>query len=185
MSVDLPLPPVPADIGIVREFVNTTDHETQTDELTTPTELTAYLFGAKLMPKRTRATEDDLALALKLRRGLRQALELNHDGETRPIVELEAALAQLPIALEWTGNSVAVRASGEGVHRGLAEIAVAMQRTVAEGIWWRLKICSSDECEWAYYDKSKNRSRNWCEYGCGNKLKMRAYRERQRASSSS
>ena len=44
-----------------------------------------------------------------------------------------------------------------------------------------LKICSSDECEWAYYDHSKNRSRHWCEYGCGNRVKTRAYRARRRA----
>ena len=50
-----------------------------------------------------------------------------------------------------------------------------------EGQWWRLKICASDECEWAYYDHSKNRSRNYCEYNCGNKLKTRAYRARQKA----
>ena len=84
MSVDLPLPPVPADIATVREFVNTTDYETQSDDLTTPAELTAYLYAARLMPKRSRATEDDLALALQLRRGMRRALELNHGGESAP-----------------------------------------------------------------------------------------------------
>ena len=65
-------------------------------------------------------------------------------------------LAQLPTVLSWSGDAVRLEASGDGVRRGLAEIAVAMQRAVAEGIWWRLKICSSDECEWAYYDNSKN-----------------------------
>src|SRR5690349_14913194 len=135
MSVDLPLPPAPADVATVREFVNTTDHETQSDDLTTPAALTAYLYDAGPMATRSRATADDLALALQLRRGLRRALELNHDDETAPISELEDALAQLPISLEWTGNSVAVTATGDGVRRGLAEIAVAMQRAVAEGIW--------------------------------------------------
>lgn len=181
MSVELPLPPVPADIAIVREFVNTTDHETQTDDLTTPAELAGYLVAAGLVPRRIRAAQEDLELALQLRRGLRRALELNHDGDSESIPELERALAVLPIVLTWSGNAAEVSAGGDGVRRGLAEIAVAMQRAVADGTWWRLKICSSDECEWAYYDNSKNRSRNWCEYGCGNKLKMRAYRARQKA----
>ena len=26
-------------------------------------------------------------------------------------------------------------------------------------------------------------ARNWCEYGCGNRIKVRAYRERRRATS--
>jgi len=184
MTEDLPLPPVPADIAIVREFVNTTDYETQSDDLTTTAELTAYLYDGKLMPKRSRATADDLALARLLRRGLRRALELNHEDESKPIPELESALERLPITMEWAGSRVRIVSNSDGVRGGLAEIALAMQRAVAEGIWWRLKICSSDECEWAYYDKSKNKSRNWCEYGCGNKLKMRAYRARQKATGS-
>ena len=81
MVEDLPPPPVPTDIGIVREFVNTTDYETQSDDLTTPAELTRYLYDAGLMVRRSRASEGDLALARRLRRGLRRALELNHDGE--------------------------------------------------------------------------------------------------------
>ena len=65
--------------------------------------------------------------------------------------------------------------------RGLAQIGLATHDAAADGLWWRLKICAWDECEWAYYDHSRNRSRSYCEYGCGNKLKIRAYRARQRA----
>jgi len=181
MSADLDLPEVPRDIGIVREFVNTTDYETQSDELTTPAELTGYLHRAGLMPRRSRATHDDLELARRLRRGLRRALELNHGGESAAVADLDTALAELPFALAWTGQGSAVVCPAVGVRGALGEIALAMQRAVSDGIWWRLKICSSDECEWAYYDNSKNRSRNWCEYGCGNRVKMRAYRLRQKA----
>ena len=58
-----------------------------------------------------------------------------------------------------------------------------MNEAVADGTWRRLKICADHECDWAYYDASKNRARNWCEYGCGNRAKVRAYRQRQRATS--
>jgi predicted RNA-binding Zn ribbon-like protein len=180
-SSDTPTPVVPRDIGIVRDFVNTTDREFGTDDLTSPAELTGYLHRDGLMPRRSRATDDDLALALQLRAGLRAALELNHDAASAPVPELESALAQLPLELRWDGDRAALAPAVPGVRGGLASIAIAMGNAVAEGIWWRLKICSSDECEWAYYDKSKNRSARWCEYGCGDKLKMRAYRARKRA----
>ena len=62
---------------------------------------------------------------------------------------------------------------------GLARIAIAAHTATTERTWPRLKICAWDECEWAYYDHSKNRSRHWCEYGCGNKVKTRAYRARE------
>jgi predicted RNA-binding Zn ribbon-like protein len=178
---DTPSPVVPPDIGVVRDFVNTTDHELGTDDLTTPAELTAYLHRAGLLERRTRSTEDDLALARQLRAGLRRALELNHVAGSGHVPELEAALERLPMGLRWSGDRVALVPSDVGVPGALAKIAVSMSNAVSEGIWWRLKICSSDECEWAYYDRSKNRSARWCEYGCGDKLKMRAYRARQRS----
>src|ERR1700754_95738 len=79
-TVDLPRPDVPRPIAVVRDFVNTTDHETGTDDLTTPAALSRYLVAEGLMERETRATRADLGLALRLRAGLRTALELNHDG---------------------------------------------------------------------------------------------------------
>jgi len=179
-AVDLPRPDVPAPIAVVRDFVNTTDHETGLDELTTRAELTRYLVREGLLPRPARASDDDLALALRLRSGLRRALELNHDGGADQLPALSAALRELPIGLDWAGEAPVLRVTGSGVRGALARIGIAAHEAGAEGIWWRLKICAYDECEWAYYDHSKNRSRNWCEYGCGNKLKTRAYRARQR-----
>ena len=50
------------------------------------------------------------------------------------------------------------------------------------GEWERLKLCENPECLWAFYDGSRNRSGSWCRMGqCGNRLKNRAYRERQRS----
>ena len=180
-ATDIPPPVVPRDIGLVRDFVNTTDHETGTDDLTSPTELSAYLEAAGLLSGRHRATSDDLALALRLRAGLRRALELNHDGASAPIPELDTVLAELPCELRWLGDRAELRPVRVGVPGAVTEIALAMQAAIAADRWWRLKICSSDECEWAYYDKSKNRSARWCEYGCGDRIKMRAYRARQKA----
>jgi len=38
------------------------------------------------------------------------------------------------------------------------------------------------DCQWAFYDRSKNRSGRWCSMRtCGNRTKTRAYRTRRRA----
>ena len=47
----LPRPDVPAPIAVVRDFVNTTDHEDGTDELTTKAELSRYLLREGLLPR--------------------------------------------------------------------------------------------------------------------------------------
>ncbi len=73
--------------------------------------------------------------------------------------------------------------AASGIAGALARVGLAALEARASEVWRRLKICAFDECEWAYYDHSKNRSRHSCEYGCGNKLKTRAYRARRRAGS--
>ncbi|MGH3347567.1 MAG: CGNR zinc finger domain-containing protein [Nocardioides sp.] len=174
---------VPRAIAVVRDFVNTTDRETGTDDLSSPADLTRYLADRDLMPRATRATAKDLAAAIRLRTGLRRALELNHDGDAAALPELARSLADQPVSLTWSAKGAVVTTAAPGVRGALARIAIAAHTAAAEGIWWRLKICAWDECEWAFYDHSKNRSRNWCEYGCGNKVKTRAYRARKAAAS--
>jgi predicted RNA-binding Zn ribbon-like protein len=165
----------------VRDFVNTTDHETGVDELTSQAGLVRYLVREGLLPGSGRASVDDLALAHRLRTGLRAALAANHDGATQAAPELARALRDLPVALDWTDAGPTLRTTVGGVRGALAQIGLAAQQAANEGLWWRLKICSLDECQWAYYDHSKNQSRSWCEYGCGNVVKTRAYRARRRA----
>ena len=181
-TLELARPDVPPPIAVVRDFVNTTDHETGTDDLDTPDALADHLSNAGLLrPRGEAATEQDLASALRLRAGLRLALEQNHGSLVGPLPALSRALRELPVVLDWDDAGPVLRTTAIGVRGALAQIGLAVHDSAARDLWWRLKICASDDCAWAYYDHSKNRSRNWCEYGCGNKLKTRAYRARQRA----
>jgi predicted RNA-binding Zn ribbon-like protein len=46
-----------------------------------------------------------------------------------------------------------------------------------------MKACAADDCQWAFYDSSKNRSRTWCSMDvCGHRAKTRAYRARRKKS---
>ena len=123
-TVDLPRPDVPAPIAVVRDFVNTTDHETGTDDLTTRAALIRHLVG-RAADRTGRASADDLAVALRLRAGLRRALELNHDGEPGPVDGLDAVLQELPVALAWTDGQVTLRPAAGGVRGALAGIGLA------------------------------------------------------------
>jgi predicted RNA-binding Zn ribbon-like protein len=177
----LPRPDVPASIAVVRDFVNTTDRETGTDDLSTQADLVRHLTRDGLLTSTARATSADLALARRLRAGLRSALEGNHDGDVDPVPELVKALAELPVTLGWGAEGPRLTTTSGGVKGALARIGLAAHEAASTGTWWRLKICAYDECEWAYYDHSRNRSRSWCEHACGNLVKTRSYRARQRA----
>lgn len=47
----------------------------------------------------------------------------------------------------------------------------------------RVRECGADNCAWLFLDRSKNRSRRWCDMAvCGNRVKARRFRQGQRAS---
>ncbi len=47
----------------------------------------------------------------------------------------------------------------------------------------RVRECAADNCDWLFIDKSKNRSRQWCDMKiCGNRAKVRRYYNRRSSS---
>jgi predicted RNA-binding Zn ribbon-like protein len=70
-----------------------------------------------------------------------------------------------------------------GVDGALAQLLGITYTAMIDGTWERLKVCSNEHCQKAFYDISKNRSGTWCSMAsCGSRLKARAYRSRKRAS---
>jgi predicted RNA-binding Zn ribbon-like protein len=64
----------------------------------------------------------------------------------------------------------------------LSEIASSFADLLVEGERDRVKLCENPECQWAFYDTTKNRRRRWCDPAeCGNVFKVRQFRARQRA----
>ncbi len=80
--------------------------------------------------------------------------------------------------------SVTVVLNGDGAARLVAddvvgELLAIVARAQADGTWQRMKACPA--CGWAFYDRSRNRSRTWCTMAiCGNRAKARSYRARHR-----
>lgn len=61
-------------------------------------------------------------------------------------------------------------------------------RALLDGTWARLRACP--DCQWVFYDTSRNNRRAWCAMtaadggrGCGSIAKTRTYRERRRTAS--
>jgi len=151
--------------------------------------LTRWLFDHGLLERCVAATDDELALARQLRAGLHDALVANHDGSF-DYSALEFAATQLPLTLSAAaaatepgrpGRQPGLRPVHDGIRGALSRVLIAVNSSVADDTWRRLKICSADDCLWAFFDTTKNRSRAWCEWGCGNKAKTRSYRARKKA----
>jgi predicted RNA-binding Zn ribbon-like protein len=71
---------------------------------------------------------------------------------------------------------------GEGVGAAFGRVVAIAFVASLDGSFEHLKLCASEECRAVFYDRSKNHSGRWCSMEtCGNRAKVRAWRERQRA----
>lgn len=179
--------PAPGRLEQVRTFVNTLDIEAGTDELGSPAALTAWLNVHDLIgPTAAAAKQEDLRLAIAAREALREIL-LAHARNERPpgsaVTVLRSLGAGLVASLEVSEDGV-VRPvpDGQGPAAGLGALLLISAEAAVLGTWPRLKVCSADDCRWAFYDRSPTKSGCWCSMaGCGSRAKSRAYRRRAAA----
>jgi predicted RNA-binding Zn ribbon-like protein len=176
---------LPSELELPLAFVNTLDVEEARDDLGNAEALRAWLAGRSLIDRETRVSRRDLALAIELRDALRRAF-LAHSGIPVPSEELEAVnrvLARLPLDVQIDANGAPrVEPRGDGVTAVLGRIVCDVTRARSLGTWDRLKLCPDEDCLWAFFDHSKNRSRRWCSMNvCGNRTKTRDYRRRRAA----
>ncbi len=89
----------PATARLVEAFANTVDVELGTDDLSTPEQLTDWLVGQHLLARPHRADPDDLALALRLRGGLRERLgvPVGDRPAAALLADADRALRELPL----------------------------------------------------------------------------------------
>jgi len=172
----------PEHVTLLRQFANTVDVSEGSDVLSDVNGLTGWLRDRGLLGRRTSATEADLQLAVRLRDGLRARMIANGDGSGADFKPLDQATAQIPLRLSFAGDVPRLVPGGRAAQAALGQVLVAVADAVADRSWHRLKICRADDCQWAYFDASKNRSKTWCAMGsCGNREKTRNYRARRRA----
>jgi predicted RNA-binding Zn ribbon-like protein len=175
----------PHSLQLVIDFVNTLDLETGADELTTEQALQTWLQQRGLLEASAETAAADLAAALELREALRTAVACHNgatpDAAATAVLERAAEQGQLGVRFAADG-SAALRARATGVPGGLARLLAFVARASADGTWTRVKACGADDCRWAFYDHSRNRSGRWCDMAvCGNRHKVRSYRSRQEA----
>ncbi len=120
---------------------------------------------------------------VEFREALRKPLSANNGmpGSDTQALNDFATSAYLRVRFGSDGRPGLESAPGGGlVERVVGRLLVEVVRAEAEGRWDRLKACSNEECRWAFYDASKNRSGRWCTMQvCGVRHKMRAYRKRK------
>ncbi|HEX4035601.1 MAG TPA: CGNR zinc finger domain-containing protein [Solirubrobacteraceae bacterium] len=166
--------PAPMPLLLVQAFVNTLDVEQGDDLLSAD-----WLVAAGLLDQSAHVGSGELELARAMRESMRQLLE-SGAGDLEPLSEVAAArTARL---LVGKGGALALAPAGDGdVTDALFQLLLIVRAAQEDGTWSRLQVCANDTCRWAFYDRSKNRQGHWCNMAvCGNRLKNRELRARQR-----
>src|ERR1700744_448224 len=180
------LMPPPHNLQLVIDFVNTLDFDAGQDRPDTPERLGEWLDEQGLRPGNAPALgARELEQAVWLRESLRGVL-IGHNHHEEPAeaarhLEDVAAQGQLGVRFGPDG-SVQIAPRAEGYPAVLAELLVPVAHAAMDGSWARVKACQADDCRWAFYDSSRNRSGRWCDMAvCGNREKGRTYRSKQPA----
>ena len=171
----------PGELELVRRFVNTYDAEFDTDELSDPGSLSEWLAGAGLSDEFD-ASRGDVERVRSAREALRALLFANNGSDTDAGASdrLNDALAGSSLEVRFEAGRAVLVPTGTGVDLALARIGAIVREAMLAGTWERLKACPADDCQWAFYDRSRNRSRTWCKMDvCGNRSKVRTFRERR------
>ena len=159
----------PGRLALVERFVNA--------EFSTPDALGGWLAEHGLAASDARWARADLERAVELREALRALLLANNGVPAEPVVDLGRD-APLGVRVDTSGR-LALEPLGDGIAGPLGRLLAIVVEAQAAGTWARLKACAAEDCHWAFYDTSRNRSRTWCSMQvCGNRAKARAYRAR-------
>jgi predicted RNA-binding Zn ribbon-like protein len=179
-----PAKTAPQPLYLVQRFVNSVDVESGEDELSSPEALRDWFVERGLMSAHDDATAADLRRAIDVREGLRAVLLHNngHPLDQERVERLDRAVRRAGVRVRFeSGGDPELVPDADGVDGAVARLMAIVAAAVEHDRWERLKACPREECEWAFYDKSKNRSGRWCTMeSCGNIEKAKAFRERRR-----
>lgn len=151
----------------------------------TPAEGAALRAAARMDPTGARRV---VARALTFREALYRIFSATAAGQEcrRPDLDTlnavlhdalaHRALATTDVVTGWTWVH-----GGPDLPRLLWPIALAAADLLTGPDVGRVKECGNAPCSWLFLDRSRNRSRRWCEMrDCGNRMKARAFAARRR-----
>lgn len=175
------------DVGLVQAFVNTLDLQPRTEALEDPAGLKGWLASRGLMDSTATVDEADLKHAIAVREAMRGVIGGNTGQRVFPVdiatLNEVASASRLRMRFGPDGRP-RLEPETPGVVGALGRLVAALYAAMQEDDWRRLKLCGADECRWAFFDRSKNRSSRWCTMeSCGNRAKARRYRQQHRHSS--
>ena len=161
-------------------FMSIPDHVSASDPTSlapTASTIERWLRGHGFVGPRTRISGRELVWVAAVQEDLRaRAIAPTARADER----LERAAREAEVTLRFGDPSEPLKARASGVRGAVGRILAIAFLAQLDGSWERLRACSSGSCRSIFFDRSKNRSGRWCSMQtCGNRAKVRAFRERE------
>lgn len=153
------------------------------DTLTTLTDLEAFIAHWQYTGSRTH-DHQELHDVQQLRYTLRKFWHATTDEAAHlvnNILTTGNAQPRLVNHDNWGWHLHATTDDQPLAERMAVEAAMAMAAVIRENEMGRLKQCAAEHCTGVLVDLSRNRSRQYCGRGCGNRMHVAAYRARKAA----
>lgn len=156
------------------------------DRLESETWLGRFLarWGLEVEAKPSKATLASLGALRATMWRIAEAIAAEQAPKAADLAALNAALESAAVARRLVRVDEAFRLELVAARRDwtwvAGEIAASFGELLAERDPHRLKICDNPDCRWVFYDESKSRTRRWCADVCGNLIKVREFRARQK-----
>lgn len=178
--------PAPEPLRRVQSLINTVDRESGLDRLAAAGDAAPWMTANGLLTAGDTPAEHDLLLLIGVREALRALVIQNTDGQdpdpamVSPLHQIaESERARAMVAEDGSVHLVPV---GDSLRARLLALLLVVFDAQRDGTWVHLLACANDDCQWAFYDRSRNHGGTWCNMAtCGNKLKNRDFRARRRS----
>ena len=178
--------PAPQGLEDVRSFLSLHQHIDGSDESfpPSPQTLEAWLRRRDLVPPSTVIEDADLDWALAIRDALRTKVDENagapRDHDAVEVLNRAARDTGLQLCFGCEENRLHTEV--DGIRGAIGTILGTAFLADMDGSFHRLRECQDPTCSTVFYDRSKNHTAKWCSMAsCGNRNKVRKFRERERA----
>ncbi len=165
--------PAPGELALVQAFLNTHYNLDAGggDVFRDGRALQAWLVRHRLIDPGVWVSQADLRRVIEVREALRDFIAGR--GHASLAVMLE-------VRIERDGPLLEPKDGGTVDGAIAALLAIVATEMLGER-WSRVKVCPGEDCGWAFYDHSRNRTGRWCSMDvCGGRAKARAHYKRRR-----
>jgi hypothetical protein len=175
-------PAAPGSLEVIQRFLNLHEHGGREGDRPPSAPLVReFLVDRGLLAADASYDAADHAAALEFYEALHERLRAQDDDDedaARRRVEDLARRASFRLRFD---DPPALEPTAAGIEGAIGRLLALLFLAELDGSWGQMKECASHTCTAVFYDRSKNHSGKWCSMQtCGNKHKVRAWRERHR-----